>query len=182
VSGSLDEQLVRARDWLEARPDFRDALSLRFADPTLTLPPTIRVTDLDRLTFALGAEASTRIRDGDANTLARIYGAVDLTMSAGPAGTFGIAVSRAHLALTCEPRTNVLTPCYSELVDVFRKRAADQEEKIAEQLAARVDDLVGSRDVPIDRFRAHIDHVVISTRPDAPSAWIRVDVFGGIYE
>jgi hypothetical protein len=102
-------------------------LSVRVGAPTLALPPVLEPAG-DHLRLA--ADARIAIRDGDATTTGRVFGALELR--------FPASIKTAPLELACERTPTMLVPCYADLVAGLAARSGDFDGALARQFAELV--------------------------------------------
>jgi hypothetical protein len=98
-------------------PTVASYLSIRISPLSLALPPVISAGPGGSLRLA--ADARTTIRDGDAATTGRVFGALDFTFAP---PTRAVAVDLGALELSCERSPTTLVPCYGDLVAAMRER------------------------------------------------------------
>ncbi|MBP6633566.1 MAG: hypothetical protein KA297_29365 [Kofleriaceae bacterium] len=162
--GVLDEELAAAG--LDRRfnqdPTVRELLTVRTSPMRLALPPTV-APGAGGLRLAVAGVVT--LADGATTTPADVWGALDLSLAAGPTsaahpgGTIDADVRVGALELTCRapspagPDAVRLVPCYADLVGAIRDRAPEAHGALGQALAdllARI--FVGQRlegdDVP----------------------------------
>lgn len=154
----LARQLAAAN--LEGRfnedPTVATYLSVRITTPTIDLPPVV-TAEPDGL--RLSAEARTYLRDGLRDGELTVAGRVWMTMrlqathapspptiptvappSPAAAGEPppALRASLHQLELTCEPRRDVLTPCYADVVSAMQARVTDFDAALTSTLSSIV--------------------------------------------
>lgn len=134
-TGFLDEKLDEAG--LDRRfnqdPTVLELLSLRISPLRLALPPVISATPSG---LRMAADLRVSIGDRGAITPARVWGALDVDLTAGTTSA-GIA----ELELSCEPEPGLLRPCYGDLVAAMRARAGDARTELSAVLVRILDEL-----------------------------------------
>jgi hypothetical protein len=141
-TGFLDRQLGAAG--LDARfnedPTVATYLSVRITAPKLPLPPVV-TAEPDGL--RLSAEAHTSLRDDRRGeqilTAGRVWTTMRLRATGAPSTpvseTPPLRASLHQLELTCEPRADVLTPCYADLVSAMQSRVTDFDAALTSTLS-----------------------------------------------
>ncbi|HEY1549817.1 MAG TPA: hypothetical protein VGG28_18440 [Kofleriaceae bacterium] len=167
-SGWLDRRIAEAG--LD-RAFARDAtvaqyLSVRVGSPTLALPPVLEPAG-DHLRLA--ADARIAIRDGEASTVGRVFGALALTLPA--------TVKLAPLELACERTPTTLVPCYADLVAGLAARSGDFDGVLAARFIELVRQIFGDRrlgvgDVPV---ALHVRGATLSLAPGARGVHVELD-------
>jgi hypothetical protein len=172
-------------------PLVRGLLSVRLADVTLPLPPTVwlppgTVPGSGQPRFRLGVEAGLRIRDRDLYTPARVFGVVGLDFRGAAAANAASPrlvadLTLDDLALTCTPEPGVLAPCYSDLVRSMRQRAGDLHGLLTERFTRLLSDLILDRRIGLADAHFRVDRARVHARGVAPTAVIRVDLYGRLH-
>lgn len=141
-TGFLGRQLGAAN--LDTRfntdPTVTTYLSVRITTPSLQLPPVV-TAEPDGL--RLSAEASIYLHDSE-NIQEGISARVWTTMRLQAARESSTTTTEApplraslhQLELTCEPRTDVLTPCYADLVSAMQARVTDFDAALTSTLSS----------------------------------------------
>ena len=123
-------------------PTVAQFLSVRIGAPTLALPPVVEPAG-DHLRLA--ADARVPIRDGDAQTVGRVFGAFELRMPD--------QIHAAPLELACErgggDRT-ALVPCYADLVAGVAARGPDFDATLAREFTALVRAIFADQKLSLD--------------------------------
>lgn len=136
-TGYLDTRLAAAG--LDRRfntdPIVTELLSVRISAPRLALPPVLAPHGAG---LRLAADARVAIADGALRTIGRVWGGIDFA--------FGdrvepVSADLGALALSCERATDVLVPCYADLVDAIRDRGAAFHGELTQTFATLLSDI-----------------------------------------
>jgi hypothetical protein len=164
-TGWLDRRLADAG--LDRRfntdPLVTEYLSVRISPARLALPPVVTPAG-DKLHLA--ADARIAIADGQATTIGRVYGALDVG--------FPYSVDVGALELACERTPTTLVPCYGDLVAALRDRGPEFHGALTDAFTHLIDQIFVERhldglpaDVVIHGARATLDHGTLHLELDA---------------
>lgn len=159
----------------------RDLLSIEIGDIGLALPPVLSLADSGRA-FDFAAETRLTIRDGATVTPARLYGAVGLDFSGAGDEHLRANLTLRSLSLTCEPEPGLLRPCYADLVGELSGRADELHQPLSRLFTDKFNQIVLGKQIGSSETLAdfHIERAEVHTTPVAPTALIRVDLFGSL--
>ena len=136
-TGFLDRQLAKAgldRKFNED-PIVTEYLTLRISPPRLAHPPVVGSTGQG---LAMFADARVTIRDGEQETIGRVWGGLDFTFAG---GLEPIVVNLGALELSCEKPPAFLVPCYADLVGALRDRGSEFGGELTRTFATLLDDI-----------------------------------------
>jgi hypothetical protein len=165
--GFLDRQLGAAEiaQRFNRDPLVATYLSVRISAPRLTLPPVVTSSPSG---LRLAAETALTIQDGTTETLGRVWST--MMLSTGPVATHAkLSATVEDLDLTCEPRPQLLTPCYADLIAALHARTSEFNGALTSVLSQLIDHLFHGRHIGAPELPAEL--AIISTTPSLlPSA------------
>jgi len=145
-------------------------LSVRVDAPTLALPPVVEPAG-DHLRLA--ADARIAIHDGDASTIGRVFGALELRFPADVPGS----VKVSPLELACERGPTTLVPCYADLVAGLAARSGDFDGALGRRLAELVERIFAGQRIAVDDVPAAIEvhGATLALAPGARGVHVELD-------
>jgi hypothetical protein len=185
-AGTLDRELadVGLDRKFAADPTVAELVSVRLAPVKLALPPVIAAVPGG---LRLAVEARSQLRDGDAVTPARLYGALVFGLAPGIAA---VPVTVDAVELACErgiaepgrerPARVALVACYGDLVGAMRDRAGELQAPLGDAFAQEVRALFVDRRVEDPALPAAL--VIERATPVVERAGVHVELAGKLVQ